>query len=343
MRVLLLVCATLFSLFLAELGLRFVFSPNQFLDRTTDAYWAADFDQQMPTGDSDSRAVEADTVFDPDLGWRMRPGYHAGNAQHNSRGFRENGLGGQADSNSLVLTIGDSFTYGLGVGDSETFSAVLSRETNRQVINAGVNAYGVDQALLMWELEGKKTSPDTVILGFFVDDFFRNALSIRDRPKPCFVYDESTRAFRFQPIDLEGHQTANQVTGTGSPLRVIDAASWMYRELEVRLFPNFDEELQEKAKLSRFLLTRLDESVKASGAELLIVIIGNCFDQSPNYRWVESSIEEICETESLECINVAASMRSSGSSRYFGSNCHWSREGHEFAAAEIKNALDSNR
>ena len=48
----------------------------------------------------------------------------------------------------MILAVGDSFTFGDRVSDHETWPAQLERLTGRQVLNAGVFGYGVDQAYL---------------------------------------------------------------------------------------------------------------------------------------------------------------------------------------------------
>ncbi len=76
-----------------------------------------------------------------------------------------------------VIVLGDSFAFGHGVEDDETFPAQLGASLNEgaarpefEVLNAGVNGYNTRQELA-WLLErGLPLKPDLVILTFFHND-----------------------------------------------------------------------------------------------------------------------------------------------------------------------------
>ncbi len=87
-----------------------------------------------------------------------------------------------------IVTIGDSFTFGECVNDSETFAAQLEKLLDSaEVINLAVHGYGHDQQLLRLLHEGLPYKPDIVLLGFLNDDVARNELRFRDYAKPYFV------------------------------------------------------------------------------------------------------------------------------------------------------------
>jgi hypothetical protein len=101
--------------------------------------------------------------------------------------------------------------------------------------------------------------------------------------------------------------------------------------------------LVERADLNDYLLTKFNESVKQSGANLLVVIIGiidNCYMGQLEYSWIEKSIVETCEENNIEYINLAELMRQN---RYFPSfyarHCHFTESGHRFAAEKIAEKL----
>ena len=77
-------------------------------------------------------AASASMVWDPELGWRLRPGTRTRNAfgpgidlTTNARGFRRRGETGAAvpPGTFRILCLGDSFTLGHQVGDDETWPA----------------------------------------------------------------------------------------------------------------------------------------------------------------------------------------------------------------------------
>lgn len=94
---------------------------------------------------------------------------------------------GKVVSKSSALAIGDSFTFGDGVDNDKSWPSCLERRLGKRVVNAGVNGYGVAQALLRGEiLLEKLESVDTVILSVLVGhDVDRDTLEYRSgRARP---------------------------------------------------------------------------------------------------------------------------------------------------------------
>lgn len=79
-----------------------------------------------------------------------------------------------------VLMLGDSFTYGIGVDDAQTFAALMERDLKDdglsvEVLNAGCPGKGTDYALKVLQTEGRKFHPDLVIYCAFSAMIYRNA------------------------------------------------------------------------------------------------------------------------------------------------------------------------
>src|SRR5262249_25604343 len=107
-------------------------------------------------------------------------------------GFRSNGSG-TIPGSSDVLVVGDSFTFGFQVSDSETWPACLERKLGLGVDNGGVFAYGTAQALRRGSLKLAEKSYSTLVLLTLVyprnGDFERDRLSYRDGfPKPAIIH-----------------------------------------------------------------------------------------------------------------------------------------------------------
>ena len=101
----------------------------------------------------------------------------------NSQGFRglkEYSVEKRPDTYRVVV-LGDSVALGYGVGDDETFSALLERELSRtrpaEVINMGVSGFGTAEELILLRNVGLKYDPDLVILAYFPNDPYNNAVS----------------------------------------------------------------------------------------------------------------------------------------------------------------------
>ncbi len=87
----------------------------------------------------------------------------------NAEGLRENQSFGQGGVNR-VLTIGDSFTFGVGLNKEDTFQEKWERKRNGEVINAGVVGYGTWQSMEFLRSNIKKYSPKTVVFSFYNND-----------------------------------------------------------------------------------------------------------------------------------------------------------------------------
>jgi hypothetical protein len=146
--------------------------------------------------------------FDPQRGWALKPGLRDlrvfADKTLNSDRF---GLRGARDHSDFpgravrILVLGDSFTFGEGVSDDETYSAFLEASLpDVEVLNGGVHGYGHDQMLLALEDLGPKVHPDLVLLGFVSEDMERNLLAFRDFAKPRFALEGDALVLENVPV-----------------------------------------------------------------------------------------------------------------------------------------------
>jgi hypothetical protein len=75
-----------------------------------------------------------------------------------------------------IALLGDSFTFGLEVPFEDTWGARLEQNLGpqAQVLNFGVDGYGVDQSYLRYQRDARPWHPDLVILGFINHDLYRS-------------------------------------------------------------------------------------------------------------------------------------------------------------------------
>lgn len=106
----------------------------------------------------------------------------------NTLGFRTNGAS-TLNQGELILTVGDSFTFGDQVSNEETWPACLEQTTNFKVYNGGVFGYGAAQAVRRAMVETKKLPIDILVLSILIsDDFHRGQLLFRSGfPKPAVI------------------------------------------------------------------------------------------------------------------------------------------------------------
>ena len=120
-------------------------------------------------------------VPDERLGWVINPGRRTADGLYfsSAEGLRspEPGVAlRDRKTRHRVALIGDSFTFGLEVSYEQTWGSRLDRALGGdvQVLNFGVDGYGVDQAYLRYARDVRPWRPDVVIFGLITHDLFRS-------------------------------------------------------------------------------------------------------------------------------------------------------------------------
>ncbi len=151
-----------------------------------------------------------------------------------------------------VALIGDSFTFGLEVGYEQTWGHQLERALGPefQILNFGVDGYGVDQAYLRYRRDAARWHPEIVILSVVTDDLRRTMCvygflcfpwSEIPFAKPRFVLNADTLALLKRPLPMPdsifASKSINQLPFIGHD-PAFDPAQWQghfyYRSFAVR-------------------------------------------------------------------------------------------------------------
>jgi hypothetical protein len=126
------------------------------------------------------------TRYDAELGWVNIPGLRIpdfyGPNKHlstNAQGFR-----GTVDvtpevpaGQRRVICSGDSFTFGVDLGDQSTWCVKLGSPTI-ETVNMGQGGYGLDQMYLWYRRDGLSLTHDVHIVAFITEDFRRMAHTV---------------------------------------------------------------------------------------------------------------------------------------------------------------------
>ena len=169
------------------------------------------FVKTLPLQDSQFAAERIHTEYDPVLGWINKPNFTVEDMYGRGKGFRTNAQRFRGtrdyDSNAIkgkrrFICSGDSFTLGYGVGDDDTWCALLEAQMpNVETINMGQGGYGIDQAYLWYMRDGAQLEHDILIFAFNTIGFGRMA---RDRflkyPKPLLDVSEGRVIHRNFPV-----------------------------------------------------------------------------------------------------------------------------------------------
>lgn len=193
------------------------------------------------------RAVLDSTLaWDPELGWRNAPGLGGQELTTNAQGWRAARDFAEAKPPGVrrLVFVGDSYTFGQGVADDETFAARCQQRLGPgwEVLNFAVPGYGTDQQLLCYERVARDYAPDVVVLGFFLRDYSRNLLDFRTYAKPRFTLDGEGLAVVGVPVIepqalFELYASGERRVGGGEPrswaLAALEAGWARWRERSV--------------------------------------------------------------------------------------------------------------
>lgn len=124
---------------------------------------------------------------DGDLFFSLRPGLDTGfqgvNVRTNRLGLRSPEVPPKRAGEFRILSLGESTTFGAGVENNATYSAILESLLNAdgptrryRVINAGVSAYTSFQSLKYLELRGLELEPDLVLFYHEMNDSLPSAV-----------------------------------------------------------------------------------------------------------------------------------------------------------------------
>ena len=228
-------------------------------------------------------AARQHTIHDPLLGWVNRPGiarpglYGPGrDVTIDQRGFRgRHEIAPAAPSGGLRLVAsGDSFTFGYGVGDGDTWGAKLEHlAPGLEVVNMGQGGYGADQAYLWYERDGRSFEHQVHVFALIWADIDRM------RRASFFGYPKPTLELRNGELTVAGTPVPERafwvpwLTQNAHLLRELRVAEALARILgggdEERDAPRIGQ--REAATLLLRALGRMRDGDLAHGSQLVLV------------------------------------------------------------------------
>jgi hypothetical protein len=306
--------------------------------------------------------------FHPTRGWANKAGVRVeyGNPEyrvmvgHGSLGFRGGGFRREKTPGKVrVLALGDSMTYGLGVEDDETYSAVLEKLDPRlEVVNAGVAGYSTAEELLLLREQGLRLAPDVVLVAFLWNDLKEAYKGMYGR----FTLQDGV--LRFTPAP-----SGSPAPPMLKPKRVrhpILSRSYLYRfasdrvkvlrywlsPRELALFLSGGE-LEEAWSLVLALLREIAALAQAHGAKFLLVVIPDQVQVEPDARvvgldpavfGVQERLRAFGQSEGVAVLDLLPGLAErygrDGEKLHHRYDRHWTPVGHRAAAELILAELD---
>jgi hypothetical protein len=273
---------------------------------------------------------------------------------HNSWGFRGSQEYGRKGAAYRVLLLGDSFTYGVGVNDDQTFAHYLqenftAKKLAVEVINAGNPGKGTDYELRLLKTWGSKIKPDLVVLCFFLNDFFDNAegqyyrLGSQGELVPQSPHSLEAKKARVENLPviswlLSWSQAANLVK-----VSLINFIQGPNKGPKLDYPVAAPESHQE---LTRVILRQVAETARSLGSDVLFFYLPDATQVS---RYRKTGVSSAYEKDFLELVrslgeephSLTPALAASGAT--IGEPCwqHWTPEGHYYAALEMGQYIEA--
>ena len=320
------------------------------------------------------RAPSGSSYFVPDelLGWTIGPDRQSRDRLYASsaEGIRSArpGITFAGDRpQRRIAVVGDSFTFGLEVPFEDSWAHRLQQDLGpgTQVLNFGVDGYGVDQAYLRYQRDVRPWRPDLVIFGFINHDLYRSMAVYTfvsfpewELPygKPRFVLDGGRLELLNTPV-LAPEQILERGSVFELPFIQFDrgyqARDWLwhpqYRSRLVRLLlsrfepapvPSAQASDAAMTAVNAELFTSFVELARQEGSAPYLVYFPSRGDYTGQDRLAKDGMIEMFRERNIEHDNLTACLAKIGKSRLFiEGRPHYSAAGNAAVAACLEPAV----
>lgn len=301
-------------------------------------------------------------AFKPSFTNEWRSAEYAVLVRLNELGLRDAPLAEARAGGLRILTLGDSYTFGIGVESEESWPGVLERRLRSElpaalrpvVFNAGLPAYGAHQIRQLGEELIPKLEPQVVIFGMYTNSAWRVE-------NPYVIFGQTL--ITTDRVDAMAIGRSNELLITAfppGPLRALDlwfkqhlfvAAHLLSLANEGRHWPDRpapDDSPEGVARAWAPVLDeidRLDRRVREAGARLIVLPInaqeidGSFSDQQPRANAI---LRDHCRTRSILFVDPLPELiaRANGQPIHrFPSDGHWTAAPHAIAAERLEREI----
>lgn len=299
--------------------------------------------------------AEHDTL----LGWVNLPDVHlpdvygpGDDVRTNVQRFRNDGAFAAAvpAGRMRVICSGDSFTFGYGVGNDETWCERLGALDPRlETVNMGMGGYGIDQAYLWYLRDGRPLDHDVHVFAFLTADFNRMKTDrFMGYGKPLLEVVSDTLAVANLPVPRTSWW-ARRSALHGETLSRLAIVRLMRRVLRL------EESAEERAKRAEDADARLRGVVphvfaalktanEEKGSRLLLVYLPGVWD----YQSVDATeawrawVAEEASRQGIPYLDLVEALRRVPPTEVadlFAPNLHFTEAGNAWAAERVHEAL----
>ncbi|RIK70505.1 MAG: hypothetical protein DCC66_04260 [Planctomycetota bacterium] len=213
-----------------------------------------------------------------------------------------------------VICLGDSFTFGEGVKEGDTWPRQLerllaSRMPGRrvEVINAGIQAYDTKDAAALYLLKLAAYKPDAVILGFCLNDATDAAETIRQN-------EATKKGFERSPLA--------RVSRIAEIVERRRATDRLQREFFDTTRRGFDSP---KWQTCRDVLTGMARVSKEDAFRFVVAIFPIFWSLDDQYPFADlhTRIAGACQTAGCECVDLLPIFRSDAAAKGRTAEAYW--------------------
>lgn len=237
-------------------------------------------------------------AYDARLGWVVSRDWRGGHVhsdydvKYATNGFGHRGTPvatAKQPGERRYAYLGDSFTFGMGVNDAETFTEILASRGTAQHLNFGVPGYSTDQEVLYLEEKVARFQPDVVVLMVYlandlIDNLGPYPLQV-DFAKPYFALDNGSLAIRNTPVPREPKPAVLRSRSFSSVvLKGVEAKQSLLARSEILRRLGYRDQAGDisglladstKPSIDLFdaLIRRLDDGVRSMNAKLVVALL----------------------------------------------------------------------
>lgn len=261
-----------------------------------------------------------------------------------------------------ILLLGDSFTYGVGSNDDETFAGRLQAKLPQyQFANAGCNGYGTRNGLSVLDFLGPDLKPDLVIYFFFWNDVSDNM----KRTIPDYKINEQGRvervdAFQYEYNSLHRFDPVSVQKKKSSAFFLVELLSEGLKSIRYKYFGMRLPYIYEPAEITTawevteaYLRMLKIRSVELN-ATLLTVALPDHNQVNPNaiikniepYLFdIQEPLKAICEKHQIDFYDLLPEMKSSWEKEqtdyFYYADRHLTPEGNRVVANQIQQTIEN--
>jgi hypothetical protein len=253
-----------------------------------------------------------------------------------------------APGEKRAICSGDSFTYGSGVADSQTFCAYLEQQLpGVRTLNMAQQGFGIDQAYLWYKRDAGKYPHQVHLFAFIWNDFERMALrSFWGYKKPILTLKDSQLVIGNVPVPKwTGSTRWSQASMSMPQLRTLQLVERQVDMSEGAQLERIDAQVLDVAEA---VFRDLDRVNHARGSQLVLVYLPTVsdLDKGP-YDKRRAKLAKFSKESGIPLIDLATDIRTVDKDSVDwlfitpreltvrGSGGHYTSRGHRWVAAQL--------